>query len=1171
MKTNFKRSTAWLLCLALLLGLFAGIPGAVLTKASAAADAVVDENNLILNPDFEDYAITGWTITEGAVQTKLDGNYVLKIAVKDASATSEAISVAAGYTYTATVNVLGAAKLSVVFYNADGEVIAEESSEATAAEWSELKVDANAPAGAVAAAVKLAATTAEAVYFDDVALAMGDLWATANLLNGGFENWNVAGTKPDYWSISSAANGSFAAASAEEVEGRGKVVVFNRNEQKMQMTSAMFDVVAGTPYVFTMDMFQTAAANFQLYFRFYTADGKTKFNPMSVPYSHTYDDFGANIPLNEWTTIAFSAVAPADAVKGEILITAPWVATNVTKFDNAAVTVPTSILDGSFENGLTNAGLASGHAGRNIKAGDHTNTNPEYVKEGEQSLYDAKGIWYYGNHISVIPGETYKASIFIKTTPEQVAAWGEEPKASQLYLYYYDSTGAVVGSKQATAVATADGWTEIVVERKAPEGAVIARTLFTAAGAAVYADCESVTKTTNVFGSTSVANADFETCISGDSNIKDWMTGNTNSKVYTGMDYEPGRGYVATVKDWYAIGGSLRSTVIAVTPGKTYAVSLDVKGEATTEWIQICLKFYGEDGKEISGSQGMKQLSGDKGEITSEWVTATFTKAAPEGAVTARIYLSLAGQYEKNHDGIDGTADDTQNTCYEPIDLCLDNASLTLVCEHDFTGAAVVTEPTCATAGSSVVTCPNCGATSTTVIAATGNHTWDDGVVTAPTCSDKGYTTYTCAVCGTTETRDETATIDHTWGEGVYTAPTTEADGYTTYTCSVCGGTKVETDEGTQLVPTAQLIRDGAVVATYNTVAEALANLQAGDTIKLIADAHEGFNLAAVDKVTFDGNGFTVYGVVRVQHTAGVTVSGLTITNVVFNAENQFDEKNNPLSYLVISQGYHEDLTIQDCIFENSANLSTYNTDGVKNLTITGCTFDGVANNAGTATAIKLSKVENLTVTYNEILSVEWNVFQIGESTGTLLFQNNNIVWDTERDDVDGAYNLHSLYDAKVLLAGNQYELGANNADKNVVNVQIAATNVALFSYDNVKVNEELFDFHEGTVYCTGHIDADENDACDLCNTAIAPAGPETAADLVFLQAPSLSFQDYIGMQLLANGALANTYDELYVEAVQIDPVKGATTTKLTGMPYYGVYLLFDQQILSWSMAEEVT
>ncbi|MBE6958498.1 MAG: hypothetical protein E7447_05040, partial [Ruminococcaceae bacterium] len=94
---------------------------------------------------------------------------------------------------------------------------------------------------------------------------------------------------------------------------------------------------------------------------------------------------------------------------------------------------------------------------------------------------------------------------------------------------------------------------------------------------------------------------------------------------------------------------------------------------------------------------------------------------------------------------------------------------------------------------------------------------------------------------------------------------------------------------------------------------------------------------------------------------------------------------------------------------------------------------------------------------------------------------------------------------------------------------------------------------------------------CSVCGAEEPVTGPETADDLVFLQAPSLSFQDYIGMQLLANGSLANTYDELYVEAIQIDPVKGAVTTKLTGMPYYGAYLLFDQQILSWSMAEQVT
>ena len=39
MKQYFKRSTAYLLCLALLMGLFAGVPGALITKASAAETA----------------------------------------------------------------------------------------------------------------------------------------------------------------------------------------------------------------------------------------------------------------------------------------------------------------------------------------------------------------------------------------------------------------------------------------------------------------------------------------------------------------------------------------------------------------------------------------------------------------------------------------------------------------------------------------------------------------------------------------------------------------------------------------------------------------------------------------------------------------------------------------------------------------------------------------------------------------------------------------------------------------------------------------------------------------------------------------------------------------------------------------------------------------------------
>jgi hypothetical protein len=53
--------------------------------------------------------------------------------------------------------------------------------------------------------------------------------------------------------------------------------------------------------------------------------------------------------------------------------------------------------------------------------------------------------------------------------------------------------------------------------------------------------------------------------------------------------------------------------------------------------------------------------------------------------------------------------------------------------------------------------------------------------------------------------------------------------------------------------------------------------------------------------------------------------------------------------------------------------------------------------------------------------------------------------------------------------------------------------------------------------------------------------------------------------------ALAEQYDEIYVEAIQKDPVNGDIITRLEGFVYYDMFLVFDQQILSWSMAENVT
>ena len=118
LKQLFKRGTAWMLCLALLFSLCAGVPGVLLSHAHAeeTADPADDANNLLAdyNASFEDYAISNWSIEAGVAQSRdkaTDGNaWSLKINVKDAAATSDAIAIAEGFVYNASVKVFGASR-----------------------------------------------------------------------------------------------------------------------------------------------------------------------------------------------------------------------------------------------------------------------------------------------------------------------------------------------------------------------------------------------------------------------------------------------------------------------------------------------------------------------------------------------------------------------------------------------------------------------------------------------------------------------------------------------------------------------------------------------------------------------------------------------------------------------------------------------------------------------------------------------------------------------------------------------------------------------------------------------------------------------------------------------------------------------------------------------------
>ena len=132
-----------------------------------------------------------------------------------------------------------------------------------------------------------------------------------------------------------------------------------------------------------------------------------------------------------------------------------------------------------------------------------------------------------------------------------------------------------------------------------------------------------------------------------------------------------------------------------------------------------------------------------------------------------------------------------------------------------------------------------------------------DSVVTAPTCTEAGYTTYTCKNDAShTYTADNVPALGHNY-ESKVTAPTFEADGYTTYTCH-CGDSYVVTDEGTKLTAVAQIGEQ-----KFQTLAEAVVDAKAGDTIKLLTDVTINESYVIIpENVTLDFNGKTVTGTV---------------------------------------------------------------------------------------------------------------------------------------------------------------------------------------------------------------------------------------------------------------------------------------------------------------------
>ena len=146
-----------------------------------------------------------------------------------------------------------------------------------------------------------------------------------------------------------------------------------------------------------------------------------------------------------------------------------------------------------------------------------------------------------------------------------------------------------------------------------------------------------------------------------------------------------------------------------------------------------------------------------------------------------------------------------------------------------------------------------------------GIHSYDEGVVTTePTCKDKGVKIVTCTVegCGHSYTEDVPVTDVHDWMDATFEAPKT---------CKVCGAT-----EGEAKVAVAKIGEE-----RYETLPEAVAAAQAGDTIVLLTDTELTERLTVSKQITLDLNGKTVtadftddFGAIYIGTKGDLTVTG---------------------------------------------------------------------------------------------------------------------------------------------------------------------------------------------------------------------------------------------------------------------------------------------------------
>ena len=665
---HFKRVTALCLLVAMLFGLVGGVPVLSTTAASDSTGAMTDVDgnpivNLLdgVNGDFEKYTIPGWSVMDGVVQSDEQlygkgGTWALKL--NDSSSTktvwsmSDKNEIEAGEKYTISAQVYGGiGEMTVYFYDAAGNELKDlqikMATSKASNSWQALSKDFTAAADAKYLAVKVSTTAAgtKAVYFDAVILAKNSTVAfTLGMKNGNFDaewtgkiapGWTNRGNGGTAYAR--VANGSGFAMSVTKAAGYG-----------YSFRSDKFDVQGAKAYTFTIDVKGNLESATQFYLYFFDKDG----TQLSSASTFLRGDYSSG-----WVTVAVNGIAPANAVKADVLITDASYTSGVATFDNAKISYADALHEPSFEGVVATYGYPVGTTTSN--SGSYTNLDAAYVRTGKQSIVVSGASQMRTFAINVAAGENYEATVYAK---RQAGATGDATFC--MYLYFYDAAGAQVKSAFEKFYPTDKEWTQMKISGSAPEGAVAAKAMFYKAGGDGngYFDDVTFTQTTDYnLVKNYLNNGGFESrSIANYIAIPDWVGTGTGATDSYAVDYMGGdHGYVARVfNTTYSL---IVTPMIPITVGETYSVTVDAMGEGK---IQAYIRYYknesdgrsdymkNEAGDDIGKFKGSGNLSKD------EWTQlAVSGSVAPAGAKYVRIWIvatkdSFSGNIDFNFDNV---------------------------------------------------------------------------------------------------------------------------------------------------------------------------------------------------------------------------------------------------------------------------------------------------------------------------------------------------------------------------------------------------------------------------------------------------------------------------------------------------------------------------------------